>query len=693
VVVPDAALGDLKYLADDLVTLTGLSRSATARLLGVPASSSRARAVRRRTRGIPLLVRELVTGESGTRADRSASAVPTGVTTRGRPDLGSRLALVPERALRLLTMLAVCDESSSLPTVAEALGRSIAQVGRDAEAARRAGFLTVAPADRLQLAYPALREELLHQLTPSDRQLAHAALAAALRRQLPTTWRRTVELAEHVVAAGPLGDLRAASRYFTQAAEDAETARAHHEAAALYGRALSVRAAAGLPPDQEECRLRVSLGRLHRLLENPAYHDVLMAAAVVADHLGDQGLLVDIALAFDPEGAAPLTGRPDDATMAVMWRAVLSLPPGRDERAARLTAALAVKCMVLGQLAAAAGLSAAARARLPDVVAPGVRGYVLLRAYWAENRPLNPRRPRALDELHEISVASRDGVLESAMRSLRADLLVEEVRVDDAEAELLQVDSAAELARQDPQAWRIPLKPAGLAHLRGDLDSAERFAALAIDLGRGLDVPTGRGLWTGLISLILSDRGRANEVADVVVTCADELSTYPIWPAVAASLCARTGRTAAAAALLDQMSRHDLEDVPRTMLWLTTMINAGQAAAILGRRRIVVAAWHHLLPHSGRLDWFGAGSFGPVDLTLARLAAADGRPGRARRLARRAVRTARAAGALTYEIHGMALLARLEPDPQAAARIDRQARLIADGAGLPTVVTAEAGSP
>src|SRR3954452_20166594 len=95
------------------------------------------------------------------------------------------------------------------------------------------------------------------------------------------------------------------------------------------------------------------------------------------------------------------------------------------------------------------------------------------------------------------------------------------------------------------------------------------------------------------------------------------------WGIVQGVICVETGRLDEVASVLDRYRGRRLN---RDIAWVVFAMLAAIAIAEVGDAALAADLYEQLLPLAGRNSHDGAGTFGPVDLGLGRLAAVLQRP-------------------------------------------------------------------
>ncbi len=224
---------------------------------------------------------------------------------------------------------------------------------------------------------------------------------------------------------------------------------------------------------------------------------------------------------------------------------------------------------------------------------------------------------------------------------------------------------------------------ASLALVRGDLESAERHAELAIHHRPDDEFREG---YLAQLALVRLDQGRLGELLGAILQAS--ATADPAWQVGRAWMLAESGETdAAEAALRDFIDR--LDEWSRDISWLGTLGLAVHAVDALRARFAVEPLVDALEPHSNRVAIAGLSALilGPVDLLLGMLHATAGRVDDTARHLQAADPILRALRADTLIarrelVHAEALAAAGDPQTAEARAHAREARKIVDRLGL-----------
>jgi DNA-binding SARP family transcriptional activator len=265
------ALGALRAEAEvTAVQLRGLPADELRRLLGeladAPVSAALAGTIQRETRGNPFFAREVlrhlletralrVNADGALQADLPLEAVPEGL----RDVLARRRGRLPPEANRFLDAAAGFDGPFPFAVVAEVAELEDPTALAMLDELLRAGLVEpdVAP-ERYQFGHALIRQAIYADLNPSRQVRLHRRLAVALEIAQAASPSRVApgEVAAQYQRSAVLPGAEAGVAPALEAAEQAQAASAHAEAASFLGVACELAA----PGDPRLPRLRTRLG-------------------------------------------------------------------------------------------------------------------------------------------------------------------------------------------------------------------------------------------------------------------------------------------------------------------------------------------------------------------------------------------------------------------------------------------------
>ncbi|MCZ7530584.1 MAG: AAA family ATPase [Acidimicrobiia bacterium] len=633
--------------ADDAmerITLDGLSEESIARwlvsLLGGDAVdvggdiaedvSDAAQWLHEQTGGNPLFVRELTT----TLLDRQAFASGPGrggfTPPRDVPEALREVLLDRVRGLaadtvaflRAASVLGTRFRPSDLQALVDTSpARQIAE-------ATSAGILRSGPAtDEVEFTHDLVRRALYDTLSPGARVELHDLAAQAAADESGDG--RLTEIAWHRLAAAPI-DADAAIGAACRAGDASMNLFAFDEAARFYEGAQT--AAGTLPGSEGErlaCEMAVRRGDALRRAGDPANVDVLVEAGRCAESLDDPDLLARAALALCQLGLTTEAGGSDVTATDLADRALTRATDPRLRAEVAATASLLhslanqpTRCRELFE-------NAEREARATND--PEVLAVVLPYAYLALARPTDlDRRSTIADEL--IGLGEQIDHLPTQWEGHQLQMSVRLVRGDPAFLESFdRLATLTETLREPTRMWTVHYLAAAVAHVRGDLETAERQMTSSLEFAEVVATSRVMAIYGAELLAVRAQQGRLGELADTVAELSAEQPGVPAWHAAAARIAADAGDTSTVRRTFDRLADNDFAELPDDFTQTAALHALGRAAAAIddaARSRLV---YDRLASCSGLMSWFGAGTFGPLDQSLGECARAFGDRDSARR--------------------------------------------------------------
>ena len=243
----------------DLVRGLGLERPSQ-QLLG---------ALHDATGGNPLFVQEIVrqrvrhgaTSTATFEGDGGLLAVPLPADVTGA--IADRLRDVGAETRAVLALAAVLGDPFRVATLS-AVGPTAEPVLRTVLEEAAVQGLVVAEADSARFAHPLIRQVLYAEVPAATRQSQHAAIAAELIRQAgEPTGAAALEIAYHLMAAGPGGDPATLLTYAQRAGDHALARASWRDAARFYRAALAADDQVHLLAPRDRAKLHSLAGRAH----------------------------------------------------------------------------------------------------------------------------------------------------------------------------------------------------------------------------------------------------------------------------------------------------------------------------------------------------------------------------------------------------------------------------------------------
>lgn len=448
------------------------------------------------------------------------------------------------------------------------------------------------------------REAVYRSLSPSRRVRLHERIGETMEAGGEVV--PPAVLAHHFVAAAPVGGSEKALRHAVRAAEEAALHLAFEEAADHYSHALSMLGVSGAPPLRVD--LLLDLGEAYRRADDPGRaRQSFLQGAFCARASGDGPRLARATLAL---GRLRGTWGPDDELIGLLDLALVST---RDDAGlqARLLARLAEARATRDDAAACKARCDRAWELAWESRDPAIMSAVLAARALALSTPDDlDDRIEATGELLAIAGNAWQADLAAQAHGWRFVDLVEKGRIADAERDRA---AHAKLARQsgDPGAERDAAAwAAAAALLVGDRGQAATQIDLAHQLGRDMGDPLAPDLYWTQVWGMLVDWGEDSELDDLVPVWRDLVRTHegePAWSARFAFLLARVGRTAEAAAIVEDLVDDGCQAVRFDRSWLATMAVLAETAALVGAAPEAEVVADLLRPYSARVAVFEGG--------------------------------------------------------------------------------------
>lgn len=239
-------------------------------------------------------------------------------------NISHRLQNMPARHRRTVETAAIIGEEFSVSLLAatstsgSAADPAAAFAGLDAAAA--VGLVEEARGrdDVFRFPHAIARQAVLDLMTPYQRARDHARVAVVLEERFPAADLRIPRLAHHYACAQSLGHAEKAVHFLVQAADAAESALAHHEAARFFERAAGI---ASEPGQRDQLRLQSARSYLRASKFVRARE---LNQQVTTTVVGDDRLRAAIGF----EAASWRTGQPGERAVQLLTPALAGVEPG-----------------------------------------------------------------------------------------------------------------------------------------------------------------------------------------------------------------------------------------------------------------------------------------------------------------------------------------------------------------------------
>jgi DNA-binding SARP family transcriptional activator len=638
------------------MTLGGLTFANVAEYVelstGLPPGPGLAEAIHAETDGNPLFVSEtvqLLAAEG--RVDRPGVhlSIPPGV----RAVIRRRIARLPERSGEILVTASVMGREFGLDALSELSELSpseLMEVLGEAMAERVLDDVPGAPG-RIRFSHVLIRDTLYDELTAAKRMQLHKEVGAALEvtyRSHPEP--HLAELAQHFVAAAPLGVADKAIDYARRAGERAAAQLAFEEAARHYEIALTL-----VADDLERCDLLIALGDARgRAGETPASKAAFRDAADLAERAGLARQLARAAIGYGGRFAWARS-MADPAMVPMLERALAAIDEGDTALRVGLLARLATAARdePLRERRTAIGeeaLRLARRGTDPATLAAAVEGHWI--AIEGPEELLRGDGVAVGDEL--ISLGERIGDKEKVFSGYDNRLhclwtLADRPAVD---VSLRMLGALADELRQPTHYWDVGTNHATLALMEGRFGDAEQLIADTYSIGQRAES------WNAAVShrlalfILRRAQGRLVEIEDLIRRSVHEYPSLLRFPSALAHLYAELGRKRDARATLDVVLARDLGEEHLDAEWLFTISMLAGPCAVLEDRDAANRVYSLLLPFERLYAHAPVESvFGAVAWSLGVLATTMGRYDDAERHFGVAIETEEAMRAAPWRAH------------------------------------------
>jgi class 3 adenylate cyclase/tetratricopeptide (TPR) repeat protein len=572
-----------------------------------------------RVKGLPVSVREVIgqrvaqLGEEGARALEIASVM-------GRDFELELLMTVSERDEDCL--LDVCDVAVEAALVVEVAG------------------------DRFSFVHALIEHTLYDSLVPARRASLHQAVAEAIESQTRgRTEGRVGELAYHWARAAAPENLEKAVHYAGAAGDAALTQLAPDEALRWYTQALGLLDQHDPGATRLRCSLLVGLGNAQRQTGSSDYRETLLHAAHLAQEMDESELLVAAALANN-RGLTGATGVVDAERVAVLEAASAVLEGAESAERAQLLALLASELTYCGDLTRPRQLAdqALGIARRCD---PATVAAVVSRSTTSFSIPETLTHRLALTaEALDAAQLVGDPVLQFWCGISRFITLCQAGQVAEGDVVLQLIRAISERLGQPILRWFATYFATSRALLAGDLDTAERLAMEALEIGNATGQPDALIAFAAQIGNVRICQGRAEELVDLIGQLARETPGIPGLSTFLGQIYCDLDRFDEAREVLEPYVADGFESIPKDPVWILSMSHIAYVATHLRWIEAAEVLIDRLRPFADQLVFIGSNALGAVSCDLGMLAGTLGHEAEAEQYFSQA--------AVTLELNGVA---------------------------------------
>ena len=597
-----AALAELVREAHTThLALTGLTPASVAEYVelttGIEPAPGLVDAIHAETEGNPLFVAEVVhllAAEGRVEEADAPIRIPPGV----RAVIGRRVARLSARCQALLLSASVIGREFGLDALAalsELEPDELMDVLNEAMAERVLDDVPGAPG-RARFGHALIRDTLYDGLTAARRMQLHREAGEALEAVYSSDPEpHLAELAQHFVAAAPLGVADKAIEYARRAGDRAAIQLAFEEAARQYAIALT------LADDQlARCELLLALGDAHARAGNSASSkQAFREAAELAERgelaqqlaraaLGYGGRFAWVRASADA-GLVPLLERalsaieerdsPTRVSLLVRLAAAARDDPSRERRVALAEEALDI----------------ARRSGDSVTLAAAIEGHWI--AVEGPELYLSGDAVEVADELIALGKQAGDNERVFAGHDHRLHCLWVLADRPGVDVELEALRALGAELRQPAQRWHVGTGETMLALMEGRFEEAERLVAETLAVGQRAES------WNAAVShrlelfVLRREQGRLAELEDTIRRSVHEYPSLPRFPCALAHLYGELGRERDARAALGLMVSRDLAREYLDAEWLFTISLLADPCARLGDREGAERLYSMLLPY------------------------------------------------------------------------------------------------
>ena len=594
-----------------------------------------AHALRRETDGNPFFVVQLLrhlaeggwlfqddTGQWRARSELADITLPETV----REVVGHRVARLGEESDQLLSTAAVIGQDFDADVLAPVAGLTEPEMVEILDRAVRAGLLTDLGRGRYSFAHAVVQHAVYEALTASRRSLLHRRVAETLEAVYGEgPGPRVGEVARHWLATTRPSDAGKALDYARWAGEAALAALAPEEAIRSFTNAVELAAEHCSSDDHLRAELLIGLGSAQRLAGDAAFRETFLAAAQLAEAIGDHDQLVRSALANN-RGTFSSSGVVDQERVAVL-QAALAATSGDSAERARLLATQAVELTFAGDWPSRRRLADEALSVARRVADPTTFISVAGLLYFCL------QVPETLDErlgmtAEAVALAERqsDPLLVHWAHRWRLYACSEAGDIDAVDRHLPEMLRYAQACRVPNAAWAAAWIRSWRACLAGDLGESEALAVESFQIGTEGDEPEAAAVLGFQLWQVRRQQDRLEELEESLAVTVEQDFDLPVGRALLSSLYCEIGKIAEARQLFAADSADGFELFPYDLFWLLGLATYAEVCVVLEEHQAALDLYRRLAPWGGQVTAVsGAAGDSAVALQLGMLATFLGR--------------------------------------------------------------------
>ncbi len=605
-----ALLGDLHREPTVVeVELAGLSTSEIIELLRARFMSEEsagtggelhalAEEVRTNTNGNPFFAGEIIRQLSDTHASGFQGGA---IGLRDLPDsvahvVEQRVSRHGETARQLLTIAAVCGSTFDAGMVARLAELSEDQTLDLLEEMQHAHLVVeTSTVERFQFAHGLVRQVLYDGLSNTRRARLHRRVATQLEAEVgPNHAASAAELARHWERGGAIGDRPKVVHYTLMAADRAMAQRAPQAALDHYSSALELL-------DQSDsttrCDVLTGIGEARRQLGLPDSIDALIAAADLADELGDTERLTRAVLAIN-RGMVTSAGEVDAVKMDVIDRALDAVGTADSESRARLLALQGAELLYNGDFETRRAISDEALAIARRLGNPATLVHVLNERFLTIAAP-STARERLAHAVEAESIAEQiDDPVAEFFAALGGSLA--SLECGDGADYCRRLDTMGVIAddlRQPMLRWIFLWNDAVRVMNLGHLDQADEVARNSLQLGLSLEQRDAFINYAGVAGSILMHRGRLATMVDALESAVRDYPAISSYRVIHAGAMAAAGAVEQPLAVLEDVLASEFGDFGDDLFAGIALSFCAELAIHFGHDRAAEALIPKLAPH------------------------------------------------------------------------------------------------
>jgi len=629
-----AVLADLECRPGRRIRLGGFGddelADLTASLLAVDAAavtSAVSARLRHQTAGNPLYATQLVRhwAESGhlalaaTEVEFADGATGGEVPASLRNLVWSRVSSLGDKVVEVLSAASVLGTQFAVDAVIDLAGISESDAMDALDVAEAAGLLAEveARAPTLRFVHVLVARAVYGGLPRGRRRRLHAQAAGVLAKRASASTIHSAQIARQYNLGGMLAEAR---RWAMTAGDYAAGQLSPAEAARWYRTALDHGVTLDIP-DHERAGLLVRLGHAEQQADDPGALATLTEAAALARGCGATAIVAQAALATD-RGFLRLG--PAAPAQVALVESALEVADADPAARARLLALLAEHLVsdVAGtrRIGLARETIALAEASPDPALLARICSSVLY-ALWGPDLEATRLRADVASRSIAAAAAAGDLHLEFAVHAAAYTVAIQLADPAGAARSLGRLHAIADVIGAPQMTWTVGWFEAFVATMQARFADAERLGRETVELGLALGAADGVAVFAGQAAVLATIAGYHAELPPIVAQAIEAGPVKLTYHLAHAIVSVASGPRQVASDLLGEAAAGGFRNVPRDLMWMTSML--GYAILAIELEDLDAAA--HLLaiiePYAGQVVI----SLGPAAAYAGRLASLLGR--------------------------------------------------------------------